>query len=367
MKKLILAFYFALGFFSFQLNAQTLNNIESVEYDPVNDQFLISNGSSIIAQDYTSNALSLFGSARASHGMEVIGENIFVIDGATIRGYSLNDASEIMTLPIAGAQFLNGLTSDKTNMLYATDFSKRQILAIDVTDFTNPSFEVLINNTQLTPNGIHFDQTNERLVFVTWGPNASVRSIDLSDLSIEVLATTSYGNMDGIVQDKDDNYYISTWNPARIIKLDPAFANPIEEVSLPTNLFSPADIGIAIEKDIIGIPHYPFNGDEVVFLDLDFSGEVSTDDLISLGLKEVTITPIPANTYMDISLNLTQSKHLEVVLLDVSGRMIKTLANQEFSAGEQIFTTHFSPLAKGQYYVQIKSDIAQATYPVSFQ
>jgi len=70
------------------VQAQTLTNIESVEYDPSQNRFFISNSSNIIqrAEDGT---LDFFGNATASHGMEVMGDNLYDISNNTVKAFEL--------------------------------------------------------------------------------------------------------------------------------------------------------------------------------------------------------------------------------------------------------------------------------------
>ena len=345
--------------------SQTLNNIESVEYDPVNDQFLISNGSNIIAQNYPEESLAVFGNARASHGMEIINNTLYTIDGTYIRGYSLIDGSTELNINISGAQFLNGLTSDSAGLLYATDFSKQEILKIDVTDTANPSIEVIINNTQTTPNGIHLDKENNRLIYVSWGSNAAIRAVDLSDYSISILANTDYGNMDGIATDIDNNYYISTWSPPRIIKFDPDFMNAPIEIETPGVLNNPADITIAKDRGLLAIPHYPQSGDEVMYVELNEVIGVSADNLSMYDQLSLSISPNPVKSTAKLNFTLKVTSAVEITLVDIEGNIIQSLYNGRLSAGSQsIIYEKYDEQTSGLFYIKLRYDEGNVTVPV---
>lgn len=347
-------------------HSQSLNNIESVEYDPINDQFLISNGNSIIAQDIDSGELSFFGQASATHGMEVMDSILYAIDGSFIKGYALSDASEQMSLNIIGAQFLNGLTNDGNGRLYATDFSKRQIIKIDVSDLGNPSFEVLVQNTMDIPNGIIYEEPTNRLIYVSWGSNASVWAVDLTDNSIATIANTSYTNMDGIVRNGDGNYLISTWSPSRILQFSFDFSSGPTEIPLPSSISNPADIGIAIERDILAIPHYPFSGDEVLFVDIGV-GSVSTQQLLDLASLNFSLSPNPVTDKTMITFELERPTDIVMTLFDAQGKKARSLLSGMQPAGSQQLTLNSEALSSGMYYLQIIGNGRTATVPVHMQ
>ena len=135
MKKVVL---FAILFCIYQSLSAQLNNIESVEYDPVNLRFLVSNSNSIIAINQDGSMEQFGTNAAASFGMEVIGNTLFVIQNNAIEAYDLTTEDLISSLPISSAGFLNGMASDGVNHLWVTDFSNKKIHEIDVTDIANP-------------------------------------------------------------------------------------------------------------------------------------------------------------------------------------------------------------------------------------
>ena len=162
MKKFLLLFtvFFAAG-----TMAQSYTNAESVEWDSANTRWLVANGSNIIIDDGNGD-LSFFGSASASHGMEIVGDKLFAIDNNVVKGYMLDDASEVMSLSIPGVGFLNGMGSDTANgILYISDFGNNKIFSVDVSDVNNPTFVEIVSDTGDTPNGVLYEENNgnERL------------------------------------------------------------------------------------------------------------------------------------------------------------------------------------------------------------
>lgn len=341
-----------------QVNSQTLTSIESVEYDASQNRFLISNGSSIIARA-SNGDLSYFGSASASYGMEVLGNHLFVIDGSTIRGYELDSENEVMSLNITGASFLNGMTNDGASTLYATDFGAKKIYKIDVADLSNPTFEVIVNNTSTTPNGIVFDDDHNRLIFVNWGSNAPIKAVDLSDNSVSTIVSTSVGNIDGIDEDNDGNYYIASWSPARIAKYDNLFANPPEIITTPF-ISSPADICYAKEIDTLAIPS---GGNEVVFVGFNTDTMVSPiRDILSEDFQ-LSIFPNPITENSTVQFHLKDKTLVRLNVWNQNGQLVKTLLNGQQMAGKHTVSFLGNNLPSGNYWLTLESDNVKKTIP----
>ena len=343
---------------TFQLQSQSLNNIESVEYDASQNRFFVSNGNNIIARA-SNGDLSVFGSEGASHGMEVLGDHLFVIDGSTIRGFELTTENEVMTLQVNTAAFLNGLTNDGVSTLYATDFSNKAIYKIDVSDLANPTYEIIANNLGASPNGIIFDGANNRLIFVSWGNNAPIKAVDLSDNSVSTILTTSVGNIDGIDDDNDGNYYISYWSPDRIAKYDNAFANAPEVVSTPF-LNSPADICYAKEIDTLGIPH---SGNVLTLVGFAPDTITSIDDIYSDDF-ELAVFPNPVTENSVIRFSLDKKTTLQLAIFNQEGKLVKTLLQGEQMKGEHTISFAGISIPSGIYWLSLEGINLKKTIPI---
>ena len=351
MEKLLLVLLLIIS--TLHLNAQTLTNIEAVEYDASQNRFFISNGNSIIARA-SNGDLSFFGSNGATNGMEVLGDHLFVIDGSTIRGFELVSENEIMTLNITGSLFLNGLTTDGDSTLFATDFSARKIYKINVADINNPSFEVIVDNTSTTPNGIVYDDVSYRLIFVNWSTNAAIKAVNLMDNSVSTIITTSFGNIDGIDEDNDDNYYISTWNPSQIVKYDKDFANAPEIVTTPF-LNNPADICYAKEIDTLAIPHYPGGGNQVAFV--GFGTDTMTTSYIDIFSNDfnLEIYPNPVIESSVIQFQLKEKTLLNLSVYNQEGKLLKTLLDGEQNIGNHTISFLNSNLPSGNHWLVMET------------
>ncbi len=344
MKKLLLLFTV---FFAASTMAQSYTSAESVEWDSANNRWLVANGSNIIIDDGNGN-LSFFGTASASHGMEVVGDILFAIDSNVIKGYLLSDASEVMSLSIPGVGFLNGMGSDSANgILYISDFGNNKIFSVDVSDVNNPSYEEIVSNTGETPNGVLFDEgADNRLLFVTWGNNAKIKAVDLTDFSVsDVVSNTGVANIDGIVrQTSFGDYYISSWSPARIVRYDTEF-NFIENF-ITSGISAPADLGINNDSFQIAIPV----GNNVIFELVPWEVGVQEFDFNEIGFK-VSENPIQVNSYIEFTLEDTAKMSID--LFNIEGKKVSSFLKTSNLTGFNKIGLPSENLSSGTYFLHV--------------
>lgn len=349
MKKQALLFSILIcSIYSVQLIAQNYQSAESTEYDPINKQWLTSNGSTIIADDGHGN-LSFFGNAVGSHGLEVVDTVLFAIANSVIRAYNLYTADEIGSITIPTTFFLNGITSDNESNLYVTDFSTKKIYRVDISDLQNMTYEEIVSNTVTTPNGIIHDGDNNRLIFVSWGNNAPIKAVDLSNYQVSTILTTNLGNIDGIDDDNDGNYYISSWSPDRITKYDPGFANLPETITTPA-ISNPADIGYSKETDTLGIPI----GSDVVFVGFESDTTVNVLNLTDQPLH-FSISPNPVTDQSFVQFELKKNQTINLQVIDNHGRIVKKLLSGEQPLGKHKVLLAGLDLPPGIYYLHLQS------------
>jgi len=238
--------------FTFGLTAQTYNGPESIEYDANNNRYLISNtsGGNILARS-GNGTLTVFksGISPAPYGLEILGNTVYACCSGFIKGYSLTNGAQVFNLN-TGATFLNGITSDGLNTLFATDFSGKKIYRINTQSTTS---NVMASGLPQSPNGIVYDQAHNRLVFVNWGTNAPIKALSLSDSVVTTLATTTLGNCDGLAWNGLDTWYVSVWTGQKIVKFNADFSTAA--VTVATGMSSPADIFYNTNSDTLAIPN----------------------------------------------------------------------------------------------------------------
>ncbi|MEY3399061.1 MAG: hypothetical protein RL220_1655, partial [Bacteroidota bacterium] len=337
MKTLISAFIL---FSTATLYGQTLNNIESVEYDPVNSRFLVSNGTSIIEVDGDGNPVDYFGNATADFGMEVIGDVLYTIDNGNVKAFSLITGELLSTLIISESGFLNGMASDGVGRIWVTDFSEKTIYEITFDDEFNGTEVMVVDNTLVTPNGITYDGANNRLVYVTWTNSATIRAVDLSDYSIETLATTTVTNIDGIDHDGNGNFYIASWSPSQIRHYWNDFTE-WEVITTPA-LSNPADICYSTETDTLAIPNTATQ--EVFFI--GFSANQIADQHVQ---GELTATPNPSIANPSLYFTLEQAQECEINVYASNGQLAGSVYKGILPAGRNRVLTDGTQFAPGTY------------------
>src|ERR1041385_5152396 len=263
-----------------QVTGQTYNGPESIVYDSVYNRYFISNNGAnqILARDSV-GTLTIFTSNITSgpHGLEIIGNTLYACDGAYMKGFDLTTAAVVMNLN-TGATFLNGICTDGTNYLYATDFTAKKIFKIDIASQTYTTF---VTGLVKSPNGIIYDGTNNRIVWVTWGSNAPIMQALLSDSSVSQVTATLLGNCDGIVRDGNGNYYVSAWNTQSVYKFDNTFSTA--PVAVITGLNNPADIYYNLADDSLVVPNAGNNTVTFHYMGASTSvTKVSTPDEINI-------------------------------------------------------------------------------------
>lgn len=338
MKNLVTLIVITLCFFS---KSQTFSSPESVEFDQMNQRWLVGqNGSgNINIFEPSTGTLTPFAANIPSgpHGIEILGNTVYCCDGSTIKGFDLSTGIQSISIAIAGSIFLNGLTTDGANYLFATDFSGKKIYRVNP---ISGNYNVM-QSTVKTPNGIYFDGANNRCVFVTWGANAEIQAISLIDSTISTLKATSLGSMDGITRDLDGNWYFTTWSNNSLNRIDPSFTSA--PVVVMSGLSSPADIDINLAGDSIGIPNSGAANNVVFYTIQNSSGLVTLE-----GKDPFKVYPVPS-VGGNITILLDEPVHHgRISLINSEGKVIS-----ESEVNGHIFNLETDRLLKGVYFVSL--------------
>ena len=314
-------------------NAQTPNNIEAVEYDPVGNRWFVSNGSSLLVTENQGGDWQFFGDAQASHGMEVLNGVLYAIGNNVIRAYDLNSAEELGSISIPGVGFLNGMGSHSNGTLVVGDFSSGRIYAVDVTAPDDMTHNLLAANFGGTPNGIVVDEANSRAVVVCWGSNADVLSVDMESGEVTPLVDgTGMDNLDGVDMDGEGRFYVSSWSPTRVTRYSADFSNAETVLTSSAGLSSPADISYAVEIDTLGIAN---------------SG---TDNVTFHGFEASTVEmPIGLDWSVDLRagslyVTLPYSECVAVTIMDATGRQVWK-REEHLPSGRTLFPLPHVPAA----------------------
>lgn len=347
MRKIIFtSIYFCL-LYSQSIMAQTFNSPESVEFDYANNRYLIANraASQILARA-ADGTLSVFATLNGQpYGIEIVGDTLYCCTSGSLRGVNLNTGVQIFNLTIAAGAFLNGITHDPSGNLYITGFSNTKVYRFNT---ANRQFNVFVNNTTTTPNGIIYDPydgINPRLVLAGWGNPATIKSISLADSSISLLVNTPFGSIDGIAKGKNGNFYISCWSNNSIQRYDSTFANaPTAMVT--SGLSSPADIFYNQLTDTLAVPYGSSGSTNPSNVKFYYFGTL-TAQKSDLNVENIHIYPNPSagiitvnsinSSIKNISLNLFEIGTGKLVFNEIIGNLNENysinLKNKEVSAG----------------------------------
>ncbi|MES2621817.1 MAG: T9SS type A sorting domain-containing protein [Bacteroidota bacterium] len=241
------------------LSAQLYNSPESVEYDAPRNRYIVAstNGGGNLYSVVLGNAPSFFTSAVSSpYGLCIVGDSVYVCDQSSyIKVYNLITGAAAGSINTGGS-FLNGICTDFAGNIYATDFSStpKKIYRMSI---ATQQFNTFVTNIPKTPNGIVWDPFHNRLVVATWGTNASLLGVNMSDSTITTIKTTAFTNIDGITIDEDGNFYIAEWGGDKVYFFDSALLNPPLQVV--SGLGNPADISYNQLRDTLVVPNTTLN------------------------------------------------------------------------------------------------------------
>lgn len=233
--------------------SQSYNSPESVEYDALHQRYIVANTSANnLQQVIPGSAPTLFVSSVPSpYGIAIVGDTVYVCCNSThLRGYNLTTGTQAFDVNLGGT-FLNGICSDEAGNLFVTDFSAKKVVRYNI---ATQQFNYFVGTAMAKiPNGIVFDKFHNRLAIASWGTNAPILGLSLSDSTISTLKATSLSNIDGLSIDEDGNFYAADWGSDGIYFFDSAFANA--PVKIVNGLNRPADISYTQLKDTLAVPN----------------------------------------------------------------------------------------------------------------
>ena len=195
--------------------AQSLSGPESIEYHARLNRTLISNTDSgtILARAADGTLSQFTADPTSPYGIELLAGTLFVLDSGHVKGYDIDTAAIVMDLPLSGAGFLNGITSNGVDTLYVSDFSVKTIRSINVSNPGAPVASAAISTGSSTPNGVVYDRSGNRLLIATWGSNAKILGLDLTPGATPApLINTALNNIDGITLDCHGAIVIAAWS-----------------------------------------------------------------------------------------------------------------------------------------------------------
>jgi hypothetical protein len=239
----------------------TLGGPESIEFHARLNRTVISNtdNGDLVARA-ADGSLSLFSAAPFTpFGIELLAGTLFVVDSGSLKGYDIDTAAPVVDFPLAGAGFLNGITSNGVDTVYVSDFGNNTITAIDVSDLSAPVADTPVSTGSATPNGLVFDRINQRLIIATWGASANVLSLALTPgATPTTLIDTNLSNIDGIALDCRGALFVAAWGGCTsggcLRRFDPPLGLNSPAQVVVDGLSNPADIDYDWVSADIAVP-----------------------------------------------------------------------------------------------------------------
>ena len=256
-----------------------LKNPESVVYAPKLNALLVSNIDGkpdqkdlkgFISKVSPSNGsiieLSWTTGLNAPKGMAINNNSnrLYVSDITDLVEIDIESGKIIKRFDAPGSAFLNDVASDDQGNIYVSDTVTNTIYKLDnnANDNNTASLQVWLQSPQLQgPNGLHVDNTKNRLIVASLGnmsdPGAGIEVVDLKNKTIssfgEKRTASPFGGLDGIESDATETHYYVTDNPAG--KLYTVNANGTWYSTL-TDLHTQgaADLGFIPDQSVIIIP-----------------------------------------------------------------------------------------------------------------
>ena len=196
-----------------------LNGPESIAYDDVSKQFLVSN---TLSKNIVSMSLNgqftpfLKKGLQEPRGIIIYSHKLYVADKASIKVIDLDKAEIIDTINIPGALMLNDLAFTKQGVIYTTDTAGNSVYVIDT---LSNKIQKIANPLLQKPNGIIYDMPRDQMFVVCFREKSPILAISTLDNSISIFMDSVYSDLDGIAIDDLGRIYISSWGQNMIFEI----------------------------------------------------------------------------------------------------------------------------------------------------
>lgn len=356
MKKRIIQL-FGLVFLSLCVSAQLLNLPESVEFDPYNNRYLASNwgDGSIIQIDSAGNQSIWLANAQCFSGLHRIDSILYVACREYgVKGFNLLTGEKVLDVDIPGATNINDITSDNFGNLYVSYPSGNLVYKVNIA--SGQSWIFADDNLDF-PNGMYFDEENNRIILVSYRMNSTIQQINLADSIVSLITNPGLHNLDGISRDAEGNYYVSSWYTNSVYKFDATFEIPPEVFSNHND--DPADIFFDKINNVLAVPL--FFTHQLEFVEGPVTG-IFTDQTFESGdLINVYISPNPFHEFTKIEYTLLKRSHIYVTVKNSIGLLVTTLVDENQKPGKHAIVWNGVDSAgkvvpSGIYYCQIQEE-----------
>lgn len=343
--------FFLMGLTQLSAFSQLLNSPESVVFDKQYKRYIVSNagntqtGGSIVTMDPITHDYSNFvvDEINSPKGLVIVNNLLYCTDVNTVRGFNLEDATQVFQVDVPGASFLNDIASDNSN-LYVSDSKENSIFKIEIA--SENSEKICKDNGLIAPNGVYFDERQDRLLICSFRQNSPIQAFDLKLKQLVTLSATTLNQLDGITLDTDGNCYVSSWADDAVYKFDLGFNDGPKIFS--NNHSGPADIFYTPEFNLIAIPNFKSNT-----IDLIEIGENRVED--EMNPYEIKVFPNPTTGGFSISFYLKKAESVKIFFMNKSGLVLSEHEGDSDKIGphKMNFEASTLDLSKGVFFIKI--------------
>ncbi len=313
-------------------SAQSFHGPESVTYDSLNGRYLVSNvlGGNIV-QIPDEGSSGFFATALTRPlGMTIVDDILFVATNDGVVTFDLTTDAKIDTTVFPGMIEPNDVAADSSGHLFVTDSSAGMIFQMRISDRSDSTIATRLTN----PNGIVCDIRNNRMLFCQFITHSPIKAIDLDDLSVTTVLTTSHGNFDGLAIDGTGHIYVSSWGTNSVYRYDNALTPPPERVS--SGHAGPADIFYNQLDNTLAVPNY--YSDTVDFIPMPPGGLGIDSDRMPRAAAPSRNYPNPFRPSTTIMYQLRERANVVLKVYDIHGREVRTLIDRDQSVGAKAVT-----------------------------
>ncbi len=326
---------------------------QKIVIDTAHNRLLVSNFDTgdITQIDDSGNEDCLAQGAGFIDGMEIVGYNVYgAADPKSIKVYDLETGFPIQMETISGTGYLSSIVKDNSGHLYISCPPGDEIYKMRVSDL---SYWTFVGGSALNkPNGMIFQEEENRLIVVEDRPNPSIKAINLADSTVTTLTTTTLIGADGIAEDMVGNYYVTGYYLPAVYRFDSDFSQPpeiiYEEDGLVYPTYDASDNSLLITD---------YNDNTWVRISLDPYGIIPTESPKSFFLHPNYPNPFIPGTTIQFDLDTYARARLDVY--NVLGNPVKTLVDEPKGPGNYSVKWDGKndlgkQVAGGTYYFRLK-------------
>lgn len=333
--------------------AQDLYSLpESVVYDSLYNRYLVSNWGTghIVELDSLGNQSYWVWNQQCYAGLTISDEVLYVACREYgVKGFDLHTGERVLNVPIPGATNINDIITDNDGNIFVSYPTGSIIYRVDIEEQT---YNIFVNSGITTPNGMYFDEENNRIVLVSYRMNSPVQAVSLADSSVTTLPAVTIHNLDGISRDNEGDWYVSSWFYNAVYRFENDFMNAPELFA--TFGDDPADISVNLSDNILAVPL--FFTSQVEFVQIEPSGVENNPALSPDNPVLLSAFPNPFNCQTTIPFSLNGAGEVSIDIFDITGRSVGIQYIEPLQAGYHEYTWNAGDCASGVYLMRLTVD-----------